>query len=73
MSCSVKDHKAMTPVRLEPATPRSRVKHITAGLPKKVYIYNSACNVSFWDLAKNNIVIWFFEVVCQGYYFFVLS
>ena len=27
----LKDHKAVTPVRLEPAAPRSRVKHSTTG------------------------------------------
>ena len=29
----LKDHNAVTPVRLEPAAPRSRVKHSTTELP----------------------------------------
>ena len=29
----LKDHNAVTPVRLEPAVPQSRVKHSTTALP----------------------------------------
>ena len=31
----LKDHNAVTPVRLEPAAPQSRVKHSTTELPLK--------------------------------------
>ena len=33
----LKDHKAVTPVRLEPAAPRSRVKHSTTALPVVIH------------------------------------
>ena len=33
--CLAQEHSAVAPVRLEPATPRSRVKHSTSTLPTK--------------------------------------
>ena len=40
--CLAQGHNAVTPVRLEPATPQSRVKHSTTALPRK---YNHAFHI----------------------------
>ena len=39
-------HNAVTPVRLEPAAPRSRVKYSSTELPKNL------CKMDHWPLSK---------------------
>ena len=53
----LKDHNAVTPVRLEPAAPRSRGKHSTTMLPTpKIYLkYYRLSENTFWYYLANNI------------------
>ena len=44
--CLAQGHNAMTPVRLEPGTPRSSVKHSTTELPMCAYLVNAFLGIS---------------------------
>ena len=62
IKCLAQGHNAVPPVKLEPATPRSRVKYSTTALPFVLILANSA------DLIKCSIMLHFIWVftVCQS-------
>ena len=48
----LKDHNAVTPVRLEPAAPQSRVKHSTTALPERKDGIKSELDSKFHSLCE---------------------